>query len=182
MKICKLLLASTAAVLLGALASAQGLGGVGTVRAPKAPARGPVVLPEPSAVNYCTSRPNSTGHAAVLTCTGDLGVCHDRTCLTAMFVPSGGVGMFLYGSAPGRIPMFDGLLCIDPANKGLLRLGAVVSDNRMCADLQLRFDSLPANGRITAGSTWYFQYYFRDAAAGGAGANFSDGLKITFCN
>jgi len=182
MEISKLLLASTAAVLLGALASAQALGSAGGLRPPKAPARGPVLVPEPSAVNYCTSRPNSTGHAAVLTCTGDLRVCHDRTCLTAMFVPSGGVGMFLYGSKPGRIPMFDGLLCVDPANKGLLRLGAAVADSRMCAELQLRFDSLPAHGQITAGSTWFFQYYFRDAAAGGAGANFSDGLKITFCN
>ena len=34
--------------------------------------------------------------------------------------------------------------------------------------------------QITAGSTWNFQNWFRDPAAGGAFFNLSDGLEITF--
>jgi hypothetical protein len=34
--------------------------------------------------------------------------------------------------------------------------------------------------QITAGSTWNFQAWFRDPAAGGAFFNLSDGLNLTF--
>jgi hypothetical protein len=38
-----------------------------------------------------------------------------------------------------------------------------------------------AAGQITAGSTWNFQFWFRDPVAGGASFNLSDGLEVTFC-
>ena len=38
-----------------------------------------------------------------------------------------------------------------------------------------------AAGQITVGSTWNFQFRYRDPAAGGAYFNLSDGLEITFC-
>ena len=37
------------------------------------------------------------------------------------------------------------------------------------------------SGQITAGSTWNFQFWYRDPAAGGADFNLSDGLEVTFC-
>ncbi|MDP6954680.1 MAG: hypothetical protein QF599_01795, partial [Planctomycetota bacterium] len=37
-------------------------------------------------------------------------------------------------------------------------------------------------GAIAAGSTWRFQFWYRDAASGTAEPfNFSDALEITFC-
>jgi hypothetical protein len=36
-------------------------------------------------------------------------------------------------------------------------------------------------GLVAPGSTWYFQAWFRDPAAGGAAFNLSDGLAVTFC-
>ena len=36
-------------------------------------------------------------------------------------------------------------------------------------------------GEITPGSTWNFQFWFRDPSGGPAGFNFSDGLEVTFC-
>jgi hypothetical protein len=35
-------------------------------------------------------------------------------------------------------------------------------------------------GQILAGSTWSFQYWHRNAAAGGAGFNLSDAFAATF--
>ena len=37
-----------------------------------------------------------------------------------------------------------------------------------------------AAGQITNGSTWHFQAWFRDSAAGGASFDLSDGMAITF--
>ena len=38
------------------------------------------------------------------------------------------------------------------------------------------------NGQITVGSSWAFQYWYRDPGFGSAGFNFSDGLWVTFCD
>ena len=37
------------------------------------------------------------------------------------------------------------------------------------------------DAEITAGSTWFFQFWFRDPAAGGAFFNLSNGLRAKFC-
>jgi hypothetical protein len=39
---------------------------------------------------------------------------------------------------------------------------------------------LASLGQIAPGSTRYFQFWFRDWPAGGAGTNLSDGLRLTF--
>ena len=36
-------------------------------------------------------------------------------------------------------------------------------------------------GQIDPGSTWYFQFWFRDTAAGGWNVNLSNGLEVSFC-
>ena len=41
---------------------------------------------------------------------------------------------------------------------------------------------LPAGGDITPGTTWRFQWWYRDPAAGGAGHDFSDAVAVPFCN
>ena len=43
------------------------------------------------------------------------------------------------------------------------------------------YASLTGPGQISAGSTWNFQFWYRDPAGGGAGFNLSDGLQLTFC-
>jgi hypothetical protein len=35
--------------------------------------------------------------------------------------------------------------------------------------------------QITAGSTWRFQFWFRDPQGGPAGFNTSDAMRVTFC-
>jgi len=36
-------------------------------------------------------------------------------------------------------------------------------------------------GALTVGSTWYFQYWYRDPAASGASFNLSDAASATIC-
>ena len=36
-------------------------------------------------------------------------------------------------------------------------------------------------GAITAGSTWNFQFWYRDPQGGPNGFNLSDGMRVTFC-
>ncbi len=36
-------------------------------------------------------------------------------------------------------------------------------------------------GSVAAGSTWNFQFWYRDPAGGPGGFNLSDGLTVTFC-
>jgi hypothetical protein len=38
-----------------------------------------------------------------------------------------------------------------------------------------------ASGTITAGSTWNFQFWYRDPTAGGAYYNLTDGTSALFC-
>ncbi len=48
----------------------------------------------------------------------------------------------------------------------------------------LNFTAPPAGsglGAITPGSTWYFQFWYRDPLGGGPAFNLSDGMMATFC-
>ena len=36
-------------------------------------------------------------------------------------------------------------------------------------------------GQISPGSSWNFQFWYRDPAGGGPGFNLTDGLQISFC-
>ena len=52
------------------------------------------------------------------------------------------------------------------------------------ASRSLDLDQPPLNagsGHITPGSTWYFQFWYRDVAAGGQGFYATDGVRASFC-
>lgn len=136
-----------------------------------------------SAQSYCTSTINSTGAAATMSYSGSLSVCLNDTGLIADGVPKNSVGLFFYGGQTAQIPTANGYLCVSPFYAGLFRIQpSVIAKSNQRAEVQLDLHGLSQAGAITAGSTWYFQYWFRDPQAGGAGSNFSDGLRITFCH
>jgi hypothetical protein len=73
-------------------------------------------------------------------------------------------------------------LCISPFHPGLFKvMPMVLVDGTGHAQLALDFKGLPAGGEILGGSSWCFQFWFRDRAAGGAGSNLSDATRVTFC-
>lgn len=127
---------------------------------------------EPLGIHYCSATPNSTGNAATITADGSPSLAANDVVLTAVDVPES-TYLFLRGSAQNAIPFGDGLLCIggtitrvQPAGHGTNHVAQTTVD-------------LPTIG-ITTPGVQYFQCWFRDIAAGGAGFNTSDAIAITF--
>jgi len=138
-----------------------------------------------SAGNYCTSSPNSSGNGAVIGSRGSASISNGGFTLTVSGAPRNTFGVFFYGGGQVETPFGNGVRCVGAAGRGVHRLNGVTSVNsRGVASLGLDFNAHPADqgkGKITAGSTWFFQYYYRDQrGAAGAYINLSDGLSVTF--
>jgi hypothetical protein len=127
--------------------------------------------------NYCQSAPNSTGHPARIRLDGCDSVSANRFTLIASPVPEGS-GIFFYGAAATELPFGDGFQCVDePLLRLLPPVKTIGGEQRYTVDL----DRPPQPfGEILPGSTWRFQLWFTDAAAGGSGFNTSDALAVTF--
>lgn len=140
-----------------------------------------LVLPDCGLVQrYCTSAINSTGARAALGATGSFSVTSNSFQLQAYGCPAGRAGIFVYGAYPTQIPFANGYLCVSPFYPGLYRAGHPVLVNQSgAAALPVDLTQLPAGAQITGGSTWNFQFWFREPV--GAGSNLSDAMRITFC-
>ena len=134
------------------------------------------------AARYCASLPNSSGLAARIDYTGSLSISAADTALQVSGGPAGKVGLFLYGSTAVQYPFGDGYLCLSPISGAFFRIPSpqLLDANGAC-DMPLDFGALPAAGPIHSGSTWNFQFWFRDPAAGGSGFNLSDAMTLNFC-
>ncbi|MEM6671558.1 MAG: hypothetical protein AAF726_01870 [Planctomycetota bacterium] len=128
----------------------------------------------------CTSSPNSVGSGAFIGSTGSASVAADDLTLFATGTAPSVFGLFVYGDQLVSVPAGDGTRCF---GGNIWRLGAIASDALGTATLALDIANPPnPAAQITAGSTWVFQYVYRDVVAGGTGFNFSDGLRIQFCD
>ena len=96
--------------------------------------------------------------------------------LRAGLVPANTPGIFLYGTDALQLPFGDGYRCVGGE---VYRLPASTAINGMLSH-PMNFGSLPPNGQIFPGSTWNFQAWYRDPAAGGSGFNLSNGFAMTF--
>jgi len=127
--------------------------------------------------SFCQALASSTGEPALLSARGPASVSLDRLVLEAQPVPAGQAGLFFYGSDEVEQPFGDGYLCIAGA---LHRLPPHVASGGVLRHALAIDDPPEPAGQITAGSTWKFQAWFRDPAAGLSGFNLSDGLSVTF--
>jgi len=123
---------------------------------------------------YCQTSVNSTGQAASIAAIGSQEVGADDVILLASDVPAG-VGFFLIGAQTAQVPLWDGFLCLAAPFE---RFDMINSNN---GELIQNLDLGTVNASVTAGSTWNFQAWFSDAAAGATGGNLTDGVTITFC-
>jgi hypothetical protein len=93
-------------------------------------------------------------------------------------------GIFFYSSTlingGAGFPLGDGRLCIGPGGLQRLYPPVLASGNIMARDLDFTNPPSPA-AQITAGSTWYFQTWFRDPGFGPAGFNLSNAVEVPFC-
>jgi len=141
---------------------------------------GPIVCE--SAQNFCSSTPNSTGEAALLSVLESCSVVTNNFTLRAAPVPSQ-FGIFFYGLSQVNggegAPYGNGLRCVGGADP-VYRLPIVSAvDNALQYTLDLAKPPVE-DARITVGSTWHFQAWFRDPAGGGAGFDLSDAASATF--
>jgi hypothetical protein len=126
---------------------------------------------------YCSpATPNSTGAPASISAVGSSSVSANDLTLVAQPVPNQ-PGLFFYGPQQISAPFGNGTLCIT----GVVgRLDVVNATGNVMTHLLDNASPPSAATQIISGSTWNFQAWFRDPAAGGAFFNLSDGLEVVF--
>lgn len=137
-----------------------------------------LVCPDCWSYGYCQGLPNSTGSVAGITASGSLVVTDNNFTLNANNVPAGQNGIFFYGAGQTSLPFGNGIRCVDGT---LYRLPVVTASNTGTVSYTPDLTTPPQGGQIMLGSSWNFQLWYRDPAAGGANYNATEGLAVTFC-
>lgn len=128
-------------------------------------------LAELGSGTYCTAAPNSvSADGARIGARGSISVAQNDFVLTVTDAVPGRLGLFYYGPEPMSAPFGGGVRCVGGGGIGVFRLGpAQVAGFLGDAERRVDFTARPAgggSGAILPGSTWFFQYYYRDPAAG----------------
>ena len=119
---------------------------------------------------------NSTGLGARLLLQGSTSVSADDGVFLSGQMPVSVPALLFHGDAPNAIPFGDGLLC---AGGSTVRYGAMITDGIGNASFG---PGLAGQGTWTAGSTFYFQIWYRDPVGSPCGQvfNLSNGVALTF--
>ena len=145
-----------------------------------------VPLPPSLGLSYCASQPNTTDSMAALVMAGSESLAANDFELGVFSLPPASWGYFLVSQDAG-LTHFPG------GSRGVLCLGGNIGRHNRPGELQLsdpagvvRFApdlaDLPqgsASVAVTAGSTWRWQFWFRDAGLAFT-TNFSEAQEITF--
>ncbi len=129
-------------------------------------------------VSYCSSAPNSNGTSASMDHAGSTLVAANDFQLTALGAVPNVPGLFFYGPNESSTPFGDGTLCVGGQ---IARFDATTTDSQGLASVAVDFTAPPIpSAVISAGSTWKFQFWYRDPAGVQAPFNLSNGLSVTF--
>ncbi len=133
-----------------------------------------------SSSTYCVGAPNSTGVGAAIGWSGTLSIAANDFTVTCAQLPPNTPHVYYFGTQTAQTAFGDGFRCVTGST---FRLNPpIVATPTGTSMRAIDLASPPAFGNITAGSTVYFQCWYRNPAANGAGFNLSDGLSATFCN
>jgi hypothetical protein len=139
----------------------------------------------PPPQSYCGTSPNSLGNGALLTWGGSTSLAANDAVISVESAASSVFGLFFYGAAETSTTLGDGQLCVAGGGQGLIRLNpAQQTDMIGAAQVTLDYTQPPFSsgpGQVLVGQTARWQYWYRDLAAGGAGFNLSDALRVTYC-
>ncbi|MEZ6017681.1 MAG: hypothetical protein R3F49_21410 [Planctomycetota bacterium] len=126
--------------------------------------------------SYCVTSPNTASAlGARIGALGSGSVAANSLRLYALDTATSTFAIFFYGDTRALVPSGNGAVCIGGQT---FRLPAVATGAAGTPSWSLDLTAPPSpTGRITPGSTWRFQCWFRD----GNSWNFSDGLEIAFC-
>ena len=132
------------------------------------------------------AQPNSTGTSASISGSGSGFAAENSLSLRAMALPPGSATLFLTSLTAGFVSQPGGSagdLCLGGSIGRFAGPGQVqVASVQGTAVLGLDLTGLPqptSSVAAMAGETWHFQAWFRDAVAGQATSNFTDGLALT---
>lgn len=128
--------------------------------------------------SYCTTSPNSAGAGTLMQSFGSTSISANDFAVGTVGNPVHQFGLFFMGPAQTSTPLGDGTLCVSGQ---LVRYGAQLTDGAGASYRAIDNTIPPASGHLTVGSTWNWQWWYRDQPAGGAGYNLSDALTVTFC-
>jgi len=119
--------------------------------------------------SYCLANPTSRGAPARMCSCGSTSIAANRLRISAAPVPLQ-TYLFFHSDTRIQVPFGDGFLCIGGS---ITRLNPPELVRGYVAGRKVDLPSIAVPG------TYYFQCWFRDVDAGGAGFNLSDGLEVT---
>lgn len=98
----------------------------------------------------------------------------DDFTIVASGLPPGAANIFFHGQSTTFTVFGNGFRCIgNPITRLPVSNASIFGDSAVPVNL--------VGTQIDAGETWYFQNWYRNPAAGGAGFNLSDSLRVPFC-
>ena len=131
---------------------------------------------------FCPASANSTGSSVTLSARGTTSISDGSLYLDAFGGPANQFGMVVYGNGAPATPYGDGTLCLGTTPIGIVRtssLGVFGMDGSRIS-MELPYSSFSPSAPVIVGSTWSFQYVYRDAASQTSQFNASDAIELTF--
>ena len=131
---------------------------------------------------FCEAGVNTEGKQARIHGYGSTSISANNFRIVVEGAARGQFGLFFYGAGQQQVPFGDGFLCVSGQ---LFRLTPAIGigGSHGLAPYDVDFNAPPANGgagQITSGSTWNFQFWYRDPGGQTANSNSSDATAITF--
>ncbi len=137
--------------------------------------------------SVCDPIENSTGNKAFTTAAGSVAAANNDLTLTTRGLPTSSIGFYFVSQGNGFVATPGnkmGNFCILDTIGGRHNNNILNSGNGDTVNLSINLTSIPqASGGpavVTAGSTWYWQYWYRDDAMYQGAANFCGGVSVTF--
>ncbi len=134
-----------------------------------------------SPMNYCMGGINSVGSSASISMAGSQSVGANAFGLSVVGAPASKAGLFRYSMGQAMTPFGDGFQCLGSPTFDLMPIVRTGVAGTFTRTIDVNNPPSPA-GQITAGSTWNFQFIYRDRTGpGGSGFNLSDAVAVPFC-
>ena len=133
-----------------------------------------------SAFTYCTAAVNSTGFPANISFVGTLNLADNSFGMQTINLPphAPSWGMYTYGQTQYNVPFGNGYLCISPFGPGIKRMATQHLD---AVTLTHDVFQVPTEAAyFQPGSSWNFQFWYRNSAANPLTFNLSDALHVDF--
>ncbi|MEZ6015051.1 MAG: hypothetical protein R3F49_08060 [Planctomycetota bacterium] len=138
--------------------------------------------------NYCGPAVlNSTGNPGRISASGSNVVANNDLTLEASDLPNSAFGFFLTSTTQGTVPQpggSQGVLCLGGSIGRYVGAGQIQTTGMTGSfSLLLNLNQTPTPMgfvAVSAGQTWNYQAWHRDAVGGAATSNFTDGLRVTF--